>query len=79
MSNQGAESVDICATHPLLSGPALQRLNEAPVNQAVVTNTVPFTRHDECPKIEVLDISQLLAEAIKRIHLEQSISSLFVQ
>lgn len=79
VNNQGAESVDICATHPLLSGPALERLNEAPVDRAVVTNTIPFTRHDECPKIEVLDISQLLAEAIKRIHLEQSISSLFVQ
>ena len=40
---------------------------------------VHFDRHDQCDKIKVLDISQLLAEAIKRIHLEQSISSLFIQ
>ncbi|HKK70569.1 MAG TPA: ribose-phosphate pyrophosphokinase [Candidatus Krumholzibacteria bacterium] len=78
VANQGAKRVDVCATHPLLSGPALDRLNEAPVGEVVVTNTIHFDRHDECAKIEVLDISQLLAEAIKRIHLEQSISSLFL-
>lgn len=79
VQNQGATSVDVCATHALLSGPALKRLNEAPVGEVVVTNTIHFDRHDQCDKIKVLDISQLLAEAIKRIHLEQSISSLFIQ
>ncbi len=76
--NQGAQSVDVCATHALFSGPALERLNQAPVGDVVVTNTVHFDRQAECPKIKVLDISQLLGEAIKRIHLEQSISSLFL-
>ena len=79
VANQGARQVDVCATHALLSGPALNRLNEAPVGNVVVTNTIHFDRHDQCDKIRVLDISQLLAEAIKRIHLEQSISSLFLQ
>ncbi len=79
VTRQGAHSVDVCATHALLSGPALGRLMEAPVGEVVVTNTIHFDRHEQCPKIKVLDISQLLAEAIKRIHLEQSISSLFVQ
>jgi ribose-phosphate pyrophosphokinase len=77
--NQGARSVDVCATHALLSGPALERLEHAPVGDVVVTNTVHFGRQAECAKIKVLDISQLLGEAIKRIHLEQSISSLFLQ
>ncbi len=75
---QGAVSIDICATHALFSGPALQRLNEAPVREVVVTNTIPFDRQEECDKVRVLDISPLLAEAIKRIHLEQTVSSLFV-
>jgi ribose-phosphate pyrophosphokinase len=79
VDHQGAVAVELCATHPLLSGPALQRVNDAPVERAVVTNTIAFDRQDQCPKIEVLDISPLLSEAVKRIHLEQSISSLFVQ
>ncbi|HKI83996.1 MAG TPA: ribose-phosphate pyrophosphokinase [Candidatus Krumholzibacteria bacterium] len=78
LQKQGALSIDICATHALFSGPALQRLNEAPVREVVVTNTIAFHRHTECPKVVVLDISPLLAEAIKRIHLEQTVSSLFV-
>ena len=78
LETQGAEAIDICATHALFSGPALGRLNESPVREVVVTNTIPFTRADECDKVRVLDISPLLAEAIKRIHLEQTVSSLFV-
>jgi len=78
VNNQGAATVEVCATHALLSGPALDRIMAAPVDRVVVTNTVPFDRVDQCPKVEVLDISSLLAEAIKRIHLEQSISSLFL-
>jgi ribose-phosphate pyrophosphokinase len=78
LQQQGAVSIDICATHALFSGPSLERLTQAPVREIVVTNTVPFDRHEECPKVKVLDISPLLAEAIKRIHLEQTVSSLFV-
>jgi ribose-phosphate pyrophosphokinase len=78
VKHQGAASVEVCATHALLSGPALDRINATPIQRVVITNTVPFTRAAQCAKVEVLDISQMLAEAIKRIHLEQSISNLFL-
>ncbi len=75
---QGAKSITACATHAILSGRALQRLNEAPIQEVVVSNTVPFDRQDQCAKIRVLDISALLADAIERIHLEKTVSELFV-
>ena len=56
----------------------MQRINEAPLKEVVVTNTIPFDRADECAKIKVLDISTLLAEAIERIHLEKTVSALFL-
>ncbi len=73
----GATSVTVCATHPLFSGPALQRLNEAPIKEIVVSNTIPFDRGGECPKVKVMDMAPLLADAIERIHLEKTVSSLF--
>nr|MEE4269724.1 ribose-phosphate pyrophosphokinase [Candidatus Krumholzibacteria bacterium] len=78
VERQGAKSVTACCTHPVLSGPALQRLNDSPLKEVVVTNTIPFSRFDECPKIKVLDLSALLADAIERIHLEKTVSALFV-
>ena len=78
VEKQGAKSVTACCTHPVLSGPALQRLNDSPLKEVVVTNTIPFTRFDECPKIKVLDMSALLADAMERIHLEKTVSALFV-
>lgn len=77
MERQGARSVTACCTHPILSGPALERINDSPLGELVVSNTIPFNRHDECPKITVLDVAPLLAEAIDRIHLEKTISALF--
>jgi ribose-phosphate pyrophosphokinase len=77
MERQGARSVTACCTHPILSGPALERINASPLSELVVSNTIPFTRQDECPKITVLDVAPLLAEAIDRIHLEKTISALF--
>lgn len=74
----GALSVTAVCTHPLLSGRALERLNDSPIREVVVTNTIPFDRHDQCEKIKVLDIAPLLAEAIERIHLEKTVSALFV-
>jgi ribose-phosphate pyrophosphokinase len=76
---QGALAVSVCATHAILSGRALERLNAAPIDQVVITNTVPFTRGEACPKIQVLDIAPLLAEAIERIHLEKTVSALFMR
>ena len=78
VERQGARSVTACCTHPVLSGPALQRLNDSPLKEVVVTNTIPFNRFDECPKIKILDLSALLADAIERIHLEKTVSALFV-
>jgi ribose-phosphate pyrophosphokinase len=75
---QQAVSVDVCATHAVFSGPAIPRLVEAPVREVVVTNTIPLKDVGGSSKFQVLDIAPLLAEAIKRIHLEQTISSLFV-
>ena len=77
VDKQGARSVTACCTHPILSGPALGRINASPLKELAVTNTIPFARGDECPKIAVLDVAPLLAEAIDRIHLEKTISALF--
>ncbi|MFH1843403.1 MAG: ribose-phosphate pyrophosphokinase [bacterium] len=79
VEEQGAISVTACCTHPILSGQALTRLNDSPIKEVAVTNTIPFHRGDECPKIKVLDITPLLAEAIERIHLEKTVSALFVR
>jgi ribose-phosphate pyrophosphokinase len=78
LEDQGARSVTACCTHPILSGSALERINEVPLKEVVVSNTIPFDRFDECPKIQVLDMAPLLAEAIERIHLEKTVSALFV-
>jgi ribose-phosphate pyrophosphokinase len=75
---QGAVSVTSCATHPLFSGQALQRLADSDLRHVVTTNTIPFDRHDQCPKVKILDVSGLLSEAIERIHLEKSVSTLFL-
>ena len=77
VEEHGARSVTACCTHPILSGPALDRINESPLQNLVITNTIPFRRQDECPKITVIDVAPLLAEAIDRIHLEKTISALF--
>lgn len=75
---EGALSVVTCATHPLFSGEALKRLSRDSIQEVVVSNTIPFHRHDECPKVQVLDMSGLLSEAIVRIHNEKTVSKLFV-
>jgi ribose-phosphate pyrophosphokinase len=74
----GAKSVVACATHPVLSGPSLQRLMDAPFKEVVISNTIPFNRFDECPKIVTLDTTPLFAEAIDRIHNERTVSKLFL-
>ncbi len=77
VEEHGARSVAACCTHPILSGPALDRINDSPLKELAVTNTIPFDRGDACPKITILDVAPLLAEAIDRIHLEKTISALF--
>ncbi|MFI5303546.1 MAG: ribose-phosphate diphosphokinase [Nitrospiria bacterium] len=75
----GAKRIIAGCTHGVLSGPAIKRLIESPINKVVVTNTIRLNnKHEECKKIKVLSVAPLLGEAIKRIHIEESVSSLFV-
>jgi ribose-phosphate pyrophosphokinase len=75
----GAKRVYAACTHPVLSGPAIERLNKSKIAKLFVTDTIPIgNKKQRCPKIEVLTVAPLLAEAIRRIHDESSVSSLFV-
>jgi ribose-phosphate pyrophosphokinase len=75
----GAKEVHACCSHPVLSGPAIERINASPLKSLVVTNSIPLRGEAlQCEKIKVLSVSHLLAEAISRIHNEDSVSSLFV-
>mgnify|MGYP001589296848 CR=1 FL=1 len=75
---RGARSVYACCTHGVLSGPAIERINKSPIKKLVVTNTIQERPDARSEKIERLSIGPLLGEAIKRIHLGESVSSLFV-
>jgi ribose-phosphate pyrophosphokinase len=75
----GAKEVHACCSHPVLSGPAIDRLNASKLKSLVVTNSIPLNGKEKaCDKIKVLSVSKLLAEAINRIHNEDSVSSLFI-
>jgi ribose-phosphate pyrophosphokinase len=75
----GAREVMACATHPVLSGPALDRLESSPFSQIIVTNTIPLSpRAKACAKIKSMSVAGLLAKAIHNIHTESSVSVLFV-
>jgi ribose-phosphate pyrophosphokinase len=73
----GAEDIYICATHALLSGPARQRLNDAPVKEVAVTDTIAIPEERRPSQLCVLTVGDLLSKAIKFTHAEQSVSSLF--
>jgi ribose-phosphate pyrophosphokinase len=75
----GATKVLACAVHPVLSGPAIDRIQNAPLDQLIVTNTIPLRGEaQQCKKIVVLSVARLLGQAIRSIHEETSVSSLFV-
>jgi ribose-phosphate pyrophosphokinase len=74
----GATRVVACATHGVLSGPAIQRIMDSPLDEVVVSDTIPLTALARtCPKIKQVSMARLLGEAIKRIHSSDSVSSLF--
>ncbi len=79
LDREGAEAVYAVITHAVLSGPAIKRIAESPLKKLIVTDTIPL-RPDatECSKLEVVSIAPLLAEAIRRINNEESVSSLFI-
>lgn len=76
---KGAKAVYAACTHPVFSGPAVDRLNASGISKVLVTDTIPIGEKQKlCSKIEVLSVAPLLGEAIQRIHDESSVSSLFV-
>lgn len=79
LTAHGASEVYATATHPVLSGPALERIRQSCLREVLVTNTIP-TNHklDNCPQLRQISVAGLLAKAIQRIHGEESVSSLFV-
>ena len=79
IKKHGAKKVMAACSHAVLSGPAIKRLNESELDKVVVTNTIAMDgKLMECPKLKVLTVAPLLGEAIKRIHDESSLSSLFM-
>ncbi|HEY0024127.1 MAG TPA: ribose-phosphate pyrophosphokinase [Longimicrobium sp.] len=77
LKERGANDVYACATHALLSGPAVERLANAPFKEIVVTNTVPVPREKRFPGLTVLSVGELVGQAIRFTHINESVSSLF--
>ncbi len=75
----GAKDVYVCATHALLSGPAVERLSKAPIKEVTVTDSVWIAEEKHFPTLKVLSVGELLSKAVRYIHSEQSVSSLFEQ
>ena len=74
----GAANVCAIVTHGVFSGDAINLINDSPLDQIIVSNTIPQVKHLQlCPKLKVFDSSGLLAEAIRRIHFGESVSFLF--
>jgi len=79
LKENGAAQVFACAVHGVLSGPAIDRIEKSPIDKLIVTNTIPLTKAAAgSSKIVVLSVARLLGQAIKSIHEETSVSSLFV-
>ncbi len=79
VTNQGATRVLACATHAVLSGPAIERIQKSKIERVIVSDTMPLAENAKnCPKIVQLTVADLLAEAIYRIHNYDSVSSLFI-
>ena len=73
---KGATSVMACCTHPVLSGPAFERIENGELDELVVTNTIPI-RNNSCSKIKVLSTAKMLGEVIRRVYNNESVNSLF--
>jgi ribose-phosphate pyrophosphokinase len=78
VKREGARRVLACGVHPVLSGPAMERIGNPQLEELIITNTIPLPRDKQLPKIHALSVAPLLAEAIRRIHGEESVSNLFV-
>jgi len=79
LHQRGASKIHACCTHPVLSGPAIERIGSSAIDSLVVTNTIPLNdRSRECGKITMLSVAELMGETIKRIYSSNSVSTLFV-
>jgi ribose-phosphate pyrophosphokinase len=78
LKREGARRILGCGIHPVLSGPAISHIEGSPLEKVIVTNSIPLDKDKLHPKITVLSVAPLLAEAIRRIHDEESVSTLFV-
>ena len=79
LKESGAARIIACAVHGVLSGPAIERIEKSPIDKLIVTNTIPLSAAGAaCSKVVVLSVARLLGQAIKSIHEETSVSSLFV-
>jgi ribose-phosphate pyrophosphokinase len=79
LKKRGAARIFACCTHPVLSGPAIERIEASPIDRLVVTNTIPLKKEaQDCSKIVSLSVAELLGETIKRIYNSDSVSTLFV-
>lgn len=73
----GAKEVYACCTHPVLSGPAIERIEKSPIKELVITNTIPLPKEKHIEKIVPLSVAPLIGEALIRVHEQESVSSLF--
>jgi len=78
VKREGARRVLACGVHPVLSGPALGRIRQSELEEVVITSSIPWPPAKQLPKSQILSVAPLLAEAIRRIHCEESVSNLFV-
>ena len=79
LKENGASAIYACATHGVLSGPAIERINNSDIEEIVLTDTIPLgDKGQQTGKVRMLSVADLLAEAIRRIHEDESVSSLFV-
>lgn len=77
LKRAGALKVYVAVSHPILSGPAIERIKKSPIEEFVFTDSIPLSAEKRDPVFKVLSVAPLLGEAIQRIHSEQSVSSLF--
>ncbi len=78
LEREGARRILACGVHAVLSGPAVQRLKAAPMEEVIVTNSIPVSAEKRAARVTVLSVAPLLGEAIRRIHDDESVSTLFV-
>ena len=78
LAREGARRILACGVHPVLSGPAIDRIKDSPLEEVVVTNSIPVPESKRIDRLTVLSVAPLLGEAIRRIHDEESVSTLFV-